>query len=172
MSFIGMVWFHCIISFRYLTLLSTIFHFFCGLEIINYYYYDVIQLVDMITNFIQLRCQATKVLLKIKKINQGFVFCICADILNVCLLNLSLRTDNSMTNGKVTKGQTIQWPTEKLQKDIQYNDQRKSYKRTDNTMSNGKVTKGHTIQWPTEKLQKDRQYNDQKIKTDNTMTKR
>jgi hypothetical protein len=108
MSFIGMVWFHCIICFRYLTLLSTIFHFFCGLEIINYYYYDVIQLVDMITNFIQLRCQATKVLLNIKKINQGFVFCICADILNVCLLNLSLRTDNSMTNGKVTKGQTIQ----------------------------------------------------------------
>ena len=51
-----------------------------------------------------------------------------------------------MTNGKVTKGQTIQCPTEKLQKDIQYNDQRKSYKRTDNTMTNEKVTKGQRIQ--------------------------
>ena len=40
---------------------------------------------------------------------------------------------NTMTIGKVTKGQTI-------------NDQRKSYKRTENTMTNGKVTKGHTIQ--------------------------
>jgi hypothetical protein len=53
-----------------------------------------------------------------------------------------------------TKGQTIQCPTEKLQQDIQYNDQRKSYKRTENTMTNGKVTKGQTIQCPTEKLQK------------------
>ena len=77
-----------------------------------------------------------------------------------------------MTNGKVTKGQRIQWPTEKLQKDrqyndqreklqkdIQYNDQRKSYKRTENTMTNRKVTKGQTIQWP---KVKDRQHNDQK----------
>jgi hypothetical protein len=47
-----------------------------------------------------------------------------------------------MTNGNVTKGQTIQWPKEKLQKDRQYNDQRKSYKRTDNTMTKGKATKG------------------------------
>jgi hypothetical protein len=46
-----------------------------------------------------------------------------------------------MTNGKATKGHTIQRPTEKLQKDIQYNDQRKRYKRTDNTMTNGKDTK-------------------------------
>jgi hypothetical protein len=64
-----------------------------------------------------------------------------------------------MTNGKVTKGQTIQWPKEKLQKDREYNDHRKSYKRTYNTMTNGKVTKGQTIQCPTEKLQKDREYN-------------
>ena len=65
-----------------------------------------------------------------------------------------------MSNGKVTKGQTIQCPTEKLQKDRQYNVQRKSYKRTENTMTNRKVTKGQTIQCPTEKLQKDREYND------------
>jgi hypothetical protein len=51
-----------------------------------------------------------------------------------------------MTNGKVTKGQTIQCPTEKLQKDREYNDHRKGYKRTDNTMTNGKVTKGQRIQ--------------------------
>jgi hypothetical protein len=51
-----------------------------------------------------------------------------------------------MTNGKVTKGQTIQLPQEKLQKDRQYNDQRKRYNRTDNTMTNGKVTTGQTIQ--------------------------
>jgi hypothetical protein len=51
-----------------------------------------------------------------------------------------------MTNGKVTTGQTIQCPTEKLQKDREYNDQRKSYKRTDNTMAKGKATKGQRIQ--------------------------
>jgi hypothetical protein len=44
------------------------------------------------------------------------------------------RTDNTMTNGKVTTGHTIQWPTEKLQKDRQYNDQRKSYNRTDKSL--------------------------------------
>jgi hypothetical protein len=47
-----------------------------------------------------------------------------------------------MTKGKSTKEQTIQWPQEKLQKDRQYNNQRKSYKRTDNTMTTGKATKG------------------------------
>jgi hypothetical protein len=62
-----------------------------------------------------------------------------------------------MTNGKVTKGQTIQWPTKKIQNDIQYNDQRKSYKRTENTMTNGKDTKGQTTQRPTKKIQKDKQ---------------
>jgi hypothetical protein len=45
-----------------------------------------------------------------------------------------------MTRGKATKEQTIQSPQEKLQKDRQYNDQRKSYKRTDNTMITGKAT--------------------------------
>ena len=53
-----------------------------------------------------------------------------------------------MTTGKATKGQTIQLPQEKLQKDRQYNDQKKSYKMTENTMTNGKS------------LQKDIQYND------------
>jgi hypothetical protein len=51
-----------------------------------------------------------------------------------------------MTNGKVTKEQTIQRPQEKLQKDRQYNDHRKSYKRTDNTMTTGKATKEQTVQ--------------------------
>jgi hypothetical protein len=51
-----------------------------------------------------------------------------------------------MTTGKATKGQTIQLPQEKLQKDRQYNDQKKSYKRTDNTMTKGKTTKEQTIQ--------------------------
>jgi hypothetical protein len=36
-----------------------------------------------------------------------------------------------MTTGKSTKGQTVQWPQEKLQKDRQYNDHRKSYKRAE-----------------------------------------
>jgi hypothetical protein len=49
-----------------------------------------------------------------------------------------------MTTGKATKGQTIQLPQEKLQKDRQYNDQKKSYKRTDNTMTKGKATKEQT----------------------------
>jgi hypothetical protein len=56
------------------------------------------------------------------------------------------RTYNTMTNGKVTIEQTIQCPTEKLQKDREYNDHRKSYKRIDNTMTKGKTTKEQIIQ--------------------------
>jgi hypothetical protein len=83
------------------------------------------------------------------------------------------RTDNTMTNEKVTKGQRIQWPTEKLQKDREYNDQRKRYKWHTIQWPTGKVTKGQTIQWPTEKIQNDIQYNVQRKsykRTENTMT--
>jgi hypothetical protein len=62
-----------------------------------------------------------------------------------------------MANRKSTKGQTTQWPTEKVQKNKQHNGQQKKYKRTDNTMANRKSTKEQTAQWPTEKVQKDKQ---------------
>ena len=69
-----------------------------------------------------------------------------------------------MAKRKRTKGQTIQWPKEKGQKDRQHNGQKKKDKRTDNTMAKRKRTKGQTTQWPKEKGQKDRQHNSQKKK--------
>jgi hypothetical protein len=60
-----------------------------------------------------------------------------------------------------TKEQTIQWPREKGQKDKQNNGQERRDKRTNNTMAKREVTKGQTIQWPREKGQKDKQYNGQ-----------
>ena len=56
-----------------------------------------------------------------------------------------------MAKREVTKGQTIQWPREKGQKDKQHNGQERSDKRTNNTMAKREVTKGQTIQWPREK---------------------
>jgi hypothetical protein len=51
-----------------------------------------------------------------------------------------------MAKRKRTKGQTIQWPKEKGQKDRQHNGQKKKDKRTDNTMAKRKRTKGQTTQ--------------------------
>jgi hypothetical protein len=41
-----------------------------------------------------------------------------------------------MAARKRTKGQTIQWPQEKEQKDRQYNGHKKKNKRTNNTIQN------------------------------------
>jgi hypothetical protein len=56
------------------------------------------------------------------------------------------RTDNTMTRGKATTGQTVQCLQEKLQQGRQCNDHRKSYERINNTMIKGKATKEQTIQ--------------------------
>jgi hypothetical protein len=45
-----------------------------------------------------------------------------------------------------TKGQTTQWPRNKVQKDRQHNGQNTKYKRTDNTMAKTQSTKGQTTQ--------------------------
>jgi hypothetical protein len=84
-------------------------------------------------------------------------------------------TNNTMANREGTKGQTIQWPREKGQKDKQNNGQERRDKRTNNTMAKREVTKGQTIQWPREKGQKDKQYNGQERRdkrTNNIMAKR
>ena len=39
-------------------------------------------------------------------------------------------------NSYIEKGQTLQWPTEKVQKDRHYNGQQKKYKRTNNDLQN------------------------------------
>ena len=41
-----------------------------------------------------------------------------------------------MAKREKTKGQTIQWPKEKRQKDKQYNGQKRKYKRTNNDLRN------------------------------------
>jgi hypothetical protein len=85
------------------------------------------------------------------------------------------RTNNTMAKREGTKGQTIQWPREKGQKNKQYNGQERSDKRANNTMARREVTKGQTIQWPREKGQKDKQHNGQERRdkrTNNTMAKR
>ena len=56
-----------------------------------------------------------------------------------------------MAKREVIKGQTIQRPRVKVQKDKQYNGLERSDKRTNNTMAKREVTKGQTIQWPREK---------------------
>ena len=79
--------------------------------------------------------------------------------------------------------QTLQWPEEKIQKDRQYNGQKKKDKRTDNTMAKRKkdkrtdntTTKRKKDKQYNGQKKKDRQYNDQKKKdkrTDNTMAGR
>ena len=65
------------------------------------------------------------------------------------------RTNNATAQRKWIKGQTIQEPKEKVQKDKQYNSPKKKDKRTNNTTAQRKRTKGQTIQQPKEKGQKD-----------------
>ena len=50
-----------------------------------------------------------------------------------------------MTKEITRKGQTIQWPKEKREKDKQYIGQRENEKRTNNITTKGKTRKGQTI---------------------------
>jgi hypothetical protein len=54
-------------------------------------------------------------------------------------------TNNTMAKREGTKGQTIQWPREKGQKDKQYNGQERRDIRKNNTMAKREGTKRQTI---------------------------